>query len=300
LVRTAGERGLRRLGEELLMLTLEEREALVRPIEESERRIENLRKTMSQAEQSLRDVSYLFMAEQRHLSDMFLDQRKRFLQTASPKADAEFSEEIKRLPRRFGPRFRRRAMRAAQVITERHVFPWLEDEQARAEQEYRSVESRFVNIANDFLKKLSESGFPEFARMPNALDSDKGLRIPSRFTFEHLLRVSLPASPLRYIADAVLGVFGASSVIESDAREFLHHMMDTNSTRVQSDLVNRVQESRGQLEVEIRKLLHEISRIAERALEHARVAKAEGASAVEAKLSRLKTIEEELRSMTAG
>lgn len=135
--------------------------------------------------------------------------------------------------------------------------------------------------------------------MPNALDSDKGFRTPSRFTFEHLLRVSLPASPLRYIADVVLGVVGASSMIERDAREFLDHLMDMNSTRVQSDVVNRVQESREQLEVEIQKLLHEVSRIAERALEHARVAKAEGASAVEAKLSRLKTVGEELRSIMA-
>lgn len=300
LVRTAGEKGLRRLDAELLMITLEEREALVRPIEESERRIEDLRKTIWEAEQSLRDVSYLFMAEQRHLSDMFLDQRKRFLRTAGPKAEVEFPEEIKLFLRRFGPRFRRRAMHAAQVIAERHILPWLEDEQRRAEQEYRRVESRFVNVANDFLKKVSESGVPEFARMPDALDSDKGFRSPSRFTFEHLLRVSLPASPLRYVADVVLGVIGASSLIERDARDFLHHLMDMNSTRVQSDVVNRVQESREQLEVEIRKLLHEVSRIAERALEHARVAKAEGVSAVEATLSRLRAVEEELRSMMAG
>ena len=46
-----------------------------------------------------------------------------------------------------------------------------------------------------------------------------------------------------------------------------------NSTRVQSDVVDRVQESKGQLEVEIRKLLHEVSRVAERALENAREAK---------------------------
>jgi hypothetical protein len=159
---------------------------------------------------------------------------------------------------------------------------------------------RFVNIGNEFLRKLSESGVPELARMPNALDSEKGFRVPSRFTFEHLVHVAQPASPLRYLADVVLGLVRAFSVIERDAQEFLDHLMDMNSTRVQSDIVERVQESRGQLEVEIRKLLHEVSRIALRALEHARAAKAEGASAVEAKLSRLRIIEEELRSMMTG
>jgi hypothetical protein len=295
LARTAGERGLHRLGEELLVITLEEREALMRPIEESERRIESLRKTISQAEQSLRDMGYLFMAEQQHLSDMFLDKRKGFLREASPKVEAEFSEELKQLSRHFGPRFRRRAMRAAQLIAEQHVLPWLEEEKARAEKEYRRVESRFVNIANDFLKKLSETGLPEFGRMPIALDSDKGLRIRSRFAFEQLLQVSLPASPLRYIADVILALVGASFVIEREAREFLDHLMDMNSARVQSDIVNRVQESRGQLEVEIRKFLHEVSRIAERALGHARMAKEQGTSAVESKLSRLKILEAELR-----
>lgn len=191
-------------------------------------------------------------------------------------------------------------MRAAQAIAERHVLPWLKDEQTQADQEYFTVESRFVNIANDFLKKLSGSGVPEFARMPNALESDKVLRVPSRFTFEHVLRVSLPASPMRYIADIVLGIIGASAAIERDAREFLDHLMDMNSTRVQSDVVNRVQESRGQLEVEIRRLLHEVIHIAERALEHARGVKAEGASAVEARLSRLKAVENELRLMITG
>lgn len=191
-------------------------------------------------------------------------------------------------------------MHAAQVITERHVLPWLKNQQVLAEEEYRKVEFRFVGIGNDFLKKLSESGVPELARMPNALDSEMGFRVPSRFTFEHLVHVALPASPLRYLADLALGIVWAFPEIERDAREFLNYLMEMNSTRVQSDIVDRVQESRGQLEVEIRKLLHEVSRIAVRALEHARAAKAEGASAVDAKLLRLETIEAEIRSVMAG
>jgi hypothetical protein len=297
LVRTAGERGLRRLSEELLTITSEEKEALLRPIEESEQRIQSLRQTISEAEGSLRDIGYLFMGEQSHLSDMFLEQRKSFLAEASTKANAEFAEALKCLPRRYGPKFRRDAMRAAQSIAEQHVVPWLEAEQARAEAEYRRVESRFVNIGTDFLQKLSESGVPELARMPNALDSEKGFRVPSRFTFEGLIHVAHPASPLRYLADVFLGGVRVFSSIERDAQEFLNYLMEMNSTRVQSDVVARVQESRGQLEVEIRKLLHEVSRMAERALKHARAARAEGASAVEAALARLNAVEREVLSL---
>jgi hypothetical protein len=267
---------------------------LMRPVEESEERIERVRQTISEAEQSLCEIGYLFMAEQRRLSDMFLEQRKRFLSGVSPKANAEFAEALKHLGRSYGPKFRRDAMRAAQVIAEKHVLPSLDAEQARAETGYRRVESRFFNIGSDFLKKLCESRVPELARVPNALDSEKGFRVPSRFTFEGLIHVAQPVSPLRYLADAFLGGVRIFSVIERDAQDFLNNLTEMNSARVQSDLVHRVEESRGQLEVEIRKLLHEVSRIAERALEHARAAKLEGALGVELALGKLNSIEREV------
>lgn len=297
LVRAAGQRGFKRLSEELSTIISEEREALVRPLEESELRIRNLGQTISEAERSLRDMGYLFTAEEHHLSDKFLDQRKEFLAKAVPAIDAEFQKELAALPRHFGPRFRRDALRAAQEVSEAHIRPWLGTEQASAEREYRKVASRFVSIGNDFLKKLAESGVQEFTRMPNALDSDRGLRVPSHFTFEQLLHVALPASPLRYLSDVFLGMVRAYGVIEREAWDFLEHLVETNSTRVQSDVVNRVQESRGQLEVEIRKLLHEVARIAEHALDRARAAKAEGVAAVEAALARLERAERGLMNL---
>jgi hypothetical protein len=297
LVRDAGERGLRRLSEKLLAIASEERNALLHPIEESERRIQSLRHTALAAERSLRDIGYLLMAEQRRLSDMLQDQRKKFLVEAAPKASSEFAEALKRIPRRYGPRFRRDAMSAAQQITRRHVLPWLEAEQLRADKEYRRVEARFLDIGNDFLVKLSQSGVPELVRVPNALDSEKGFRAGSHFAFEQLIHVAEPASPLRYVADIFLGAIQLFSRIERDAWEFLDHLMDANSARVQSDIVDRLQHSRDQLETEIRKLLHEVSHVAERALEHGRAARAEGASAVEAALVRLNNIEREVLSL---
>jgi hypothetical protein len=297
LVRSAAQRGFSRLSEELFAIIADERDALVRPIEESERRIATLRQTISKAERSLRDVNYLFMAEEHHLSDMFLEQRKQFLASTMPEVNAEFKRELDALPRHYGPAFRRNALRIAQIVSEHHVRPWLETEQAAAEQEYRNVASRFVSIGNDFLKKLAESGVPELTRVPDAVASDRGFRVPSRFTFEQSFRVALPASPLRYLADTFLGIAQAYGVIEKQAWAFLAHLMEMNSTRVQSDVVNRVQESRGQLEVEIRKLLHEVTRIAERALDRARAAKAEGSSGAEAAMARLDTIERSLRSL---
>ena len=107
------------------------------------------------------------------------------------------------------------------------------------------------------------------------------------------IEVAQPASPLRWLADVFLGFIGARGVIETDAREFRAKLLEVDSTRVQSDILNRVQESRGHLEVEIRKLLHEVSRVAEQALGNARRVREEGASAVEAAWRRLGTLERE-------
>src|SRR5208282_3275014 len=143
----------------------------------------------------------------------------------------------------------------------------------------------------------AQAGIPELARMPHALDPETGFRIRSAFSFLDLVEVAQPASPLRWLADLMLGLVGAYAVIERDAREFLARLLESNTTRVQSDILNRVQESRSRLEVQIRKLLHEVSRIAEQALTRARTAQAAGASAVEAELARLNRLEREIRDV---
>jgi hypothetical protein len=73
--------------------------------------------------------------------------------------------------------------------------------------------------------------------------------------------------------------------------------LEVNSSRVQNDVLNRIQDSRGRLEAEIRKLLHEISRIAEQALDRARKVKDEGTSAVQLAVERLDRIEQDISAL---
>ena len=294
LIQEACDRGVQRLSEQLLAIITEEREALERPIEESERRIAVMKETITEAERSMRELEFLWMAEQRHLSDVFVDRHKEFLRSVWPQASEEFERAVRSMPRRMGPSYRRAIMREAQEIAQRHVLPWLRTEQAEGEKEYRRVASRFVQMANDFLKKLAEAGVRELARMPHALDPETGFRTRSEFLFRDMIDVAQPASPLRWLADLVLGLVGARGVIDREGREFLGRLLEVNCSRVQNDILNRVQESRGRLEVEIRKLLHEISRIAVEALTHAREARAAGAAAVEAAVARLDRVEREI------
>jgi len=297
LIRAACDRGLLRISEQLLAIITEEREALQRPIEDSERRIAAMKQTISDAERSMRELGYLFMAEQQHLSDMFVDRHKAFFAHVLPLASRDFDVALKSNAHGLGPSYRRRAFHEAQEVARRYILPWLRPEQEEAEKQYRRVALRFVEMANEFLKKLADAGIPKLARMPHALDPDRRFRVRSQFTFIEFIEVAQPASPLRWLADLILGLVGARKIITKDAREFLVRLFETNSIRVQSDILNRVQESRGKLEAEIRQLLHEVSRIAEQALARAKKVREEGAPAVQAALQRLESLEREVRAL---
>jgi hypothetical protein len=297
LIRAACDRGLQRISEQLLAIVAEERDALQRPVEDSERRILGMKQTIADAERSMWELGYLFMAEQQHLSDMFVDRHKAFLARVMPLAHKEFDVSLQSIAGWLGPSYRRRTFHEAQELARRHVVPWLKPEQEDAEKEYRRVALRFIEMANEFLKKLANAGIPELARMPNALDPEYGFRVRSEFTFYEFRDVAQPASPLRWLADLILGLVGARWVIRNEARRFLTKLLETNSIRVQSDILNRVQESRGRLEAEIRKLLHEVSRVAEQALQRARKIRDEGAPAVQTALARLDRLEREIYAL---
>ncbi len=294
LIRSAAERGVRRLSEQLLAMVHEGRDALVRPIEESERRIATMHQTIADAERSMHDLGYLFTAEQHRLSDLFLTRRKQFVADALIRAEADLMQAIKAAPRHGGPGFRRHVMHEAQEIARNYVAPWLQSEESFAERTYRKAAQRFVDFANDFLKKLSEAGVPELAQMPHALDPERGFRAKSRFYFHDFITLARPASIFRLLGDVALGLIGAYGGIERDAFAFLEHLLKVNSTRVQSDVNERVLESRHRLEADIRGLLRDVSHVAERALSNARQAREAGASAVEAALVRLSSLEQEL------
>jgi hypothetical protein len=188
-------------------------------------------------------------------------------------------------------------MHLAQEISSRRVLPWLKPEQEEGERQYRAVATRFVEMGNNFLKQLAGAGLCELTRMPHALDPEKGLRVRSSFVFEKFIGTAEPPSPLRWLADVFLPLLGGRKMITNEARAFLQHLLETNSARVQNDVLNRIQESRDRLEVEIRKLLHEISHIAEQALGRARKLKEEGTPAVQAALERLDRLETDVSAL---
>jgi hypothetical protein len=297
LIQSAGERGIQRLSKELLAIVCEERDALLRPVEVSEQRIATMKQTIAEAEQSMRELGHLLMGEQQRLSDCFLGRRKGYLAITMPNSAQQLEDALRLAPHSLGPSYRRHVMRKAQEIARGLIVPWLRPEEDEGERQYRLVAHRFAQMGNDFLARLAQAEIPELSRMPHALDTELGFRVRSEFRFQEFIEVAQPASPLRWLADLCLGLFGFRKWVDRDAREFLEWLLEVNSSRVQNDVLNRVQESRSRLEAEIRKLLHEVSRIAELALARARKTQEEGAAAVETALLRLNTVEKAISAI---
>jgi GTPase Era involved in 16S rRNA processing len=297
LVQSAGVRAIQRLSEKLLAIVREERDALIRPQEESEKRVTMMKQTIADAEQSMQDLAYLLTGEQQRLSDFFLERRNAWLAVTMPKASEQLEEALQSAPQSPGPSYRRHVMGQAQDIARNLITPWLGPEQEEGEKQFRRVVRRFAEMGNDFLAKLAQEEIPELGPLLHALDAEKGFRIASEFSFQEFNELADPASPLRWQADLRRGIFGVRRKIDQDAREFLNMLLEVNSSGVQTDILNRVQESRSRLETDISKLLHEVSRIAELALARARKTHEEGDAWVEAVLLRLNSLEKEIKAI---
>ena len=298
LTRAAAARGILRFSASLQRAVEERIRALKEPIENSEQRIANLRQTVSQAEQSLRDLGALFSAEQVRLSNVLLARRKEFLRESSPQAFNEMRRQIGAVKTSFGPALRRELMLISQTAARHQVMPWLDSEEAHAEELYSAVTQRFVSSVNGLLQRISEEQSAEFAHLPKALDTEQGFRTRSRFYFHDMITLAQPASPLLYCTDLIMGALHIRRWFSKGAEHFLEQLMDTNSFRVQGDAEQRVVESRLRLESDVRKLLREVSTTAEQALTNAREIMTSGTAAVSEELDRLRNLLAELDAFT--
>jgi len=298
LVRSAERRALALLSERLTHHVIESRDALVRPIEETERRVEMLRGCVAEAQQSLHDLSYLFDSEQNRMGRAFEKSRSEFLEKALPAAGQELVGALHSSLLR-GPRLRNEAIHQAQEISHMWLNEWLAVTQPEAERLYIQASGRFVELANGFLSKLAESGDSALASLPRSVTPEAGFRARSRLYYSSLSPLVMQ-TPLGGFLDLVRTRRRQIKALEREIGEYLQMLITANANRIVNDFNDRVQESRWRFQNEVVSYLNELSSTAESALDRARQRRAEDAASIKTEVEQLKRILDRLDQLTAN
>ena len=294
LVEKAERRGIERLSDALIAEIDRHYKALVAPVEELTSITTRLKETIADAEQSLSDLSHLFRAEQERVSRRCTEQRNAFLAKAIPAARKEFHDAILQAKERRGYALRSRATEIAQAISRRLLSQWLEEERPAAEAMYRESARRFVNLANDFLKRIGNSSNSMLASLPQAVSAESGFRVKGRLYFgEHF------GFPRQSFASQIVNAFRSRSQqlesVESKVAQYIDTLLSLNSTRILNDFDEIVRESGRRLEAEIRGMLNELRTTAETTLARAEATRASGTDAVKSSLDRLEHLRTSVR-----
>lgn len=287
LVGAAESRGLALLAERLRQQLEEARAALIRPVAESERRIEALRRCAADAERAMRDLGHLLTAEQERLAKTFAERKGEFVRRTAGDARRELVEGARRIQGR-GPALRSRALSLAREISRRWLDRWRAEEQPAAEALYREAAQRFVELANQFLAQLAASD-PSLASLSADIGPEIGFRAKSRLYYTELWSLT-SRSPAVWMVDRLRSREAMLRAIDRQVGAYLERLLFTNASRIENDFNERVLDSRRLLESEIRARLAEIHVSAERALERARVARAQGEESVRRELRRIEAM----------
>jgi hypothetical protein len=289
LVEAAETRGIQRLSAKLLREIDNLRDALIAPAEESQRVAARLREVIADAERSLSDLNHLFRAEQERVSRRCTERRDNFLSRTISTARKEFHDAILQATERRGTPLYDRATEIAQTISRRLLNRWLEEERPAAEAMYRELARRFVTLANDFLKRVAESGDRRLADLPPAVSEESGFRVKGKLYFgEHF---GFPRQTVaEWIADFFRSHRGQLEIVEKKVARYLVTLLSLNSTRILNDFDLIVRESGRRLEAEIRGMLNELRATAESTLARAEATRAAGTEAVRSSLERLERL----------
>ena len=298
LIQSAKQRGTDRLADRLQRRLEEQRLALIRPLEQSQQRVEELRRCAAQAERAMKELGPLFALEEQELARVFSGWRDQFLERSAPLARRQLRPALESKEHELGRRLRRWAVREAREQSDRMTHDWLREQQPHAEELYRRTTERFIELANEFLERLAASGEPVLAGMA-ALGFEVGFRVPPRYYHLEMFHVE-PSSALRWLLDLFRPRTRRVKAVVADTGAYLDRLLRTNSARVMNDFIDRVVESRRRLEFELRSRLHDLYSVAESALERARILRTSGSGAVEAELQRLQGVLTRVEGLRSG
>ena len=295
LMRTAEERGLRRLTARLRHHLEEQRGALQRPLAESEQRIESLRACVRDAERALTDLGPLFRAEQERLMQAWHTQRATFLAQAQPAARDELSQAIRRAKAHRGPALRKEAFARADEIARRRLDAWRVATQPTAEAMYAEAMRRFTGLANGLIERLAATE-PSLAGLTRSIEAESGFTYRSRLYYTFLLSWT-SASPAGWLLDLLRSRRQQLSALDRQAGRYLTTLLEVNANRIVGDFEDRVIESRRRFQAHIRATLAEVTDSAANALTKASERQAQGSQAVGQELAQLAALLDRLAAL---
>jgi GTP-binding protein EngB required for normal cell division len=296
LVRAAEQRGLALLAGRLRHHLDEERGALLRPVEQSERRIAALRACVADAERSLGELEHLMTAEQERLERIFDAKREQFHERAVPRARRDLRKALRTAEIQRGPALRRKAVLLADEVATRWLDRWLRKAQPASEALYVEGTRRFVDLANSFLEKLATTGNDALTGLPPVVAPETGFRVRSRLYYTSLMTLTTQ-TPFGWLLDLLRPRKRQLQVLDREVGSYLERLIFANANRIERDFCDRVRESRRRLGTEIRSALRDVAASAERALERARQRRADGSQAVQEELDRINTLSARLEAL---
>jgi len=247
------------------------------------------------AKGSLRDLTPLLTAEQQRMANVFEERRKTFMASTVASAKEELQKQIETVEFRLGPKYRRDLMRIAQEIARSTVLPWLQKEQVSAGELYSKTMARFTALTESCLGSLAEamkgSGGLNLSKQ---FETGEELTGESEFRFYDMIRVARPVSPFGLLRDVILSLVRMRQPFVRDAEQFLEHLLEVNSSRVENDFKERTASSRKALGRYIRQLLNEMVDRAEGAVQTAQQTMSQGELAVLSEIQRLSGLKEGL------
>jgi predicted GTPase len=287
-IRSAAQRGARRFVQRLQHEIDERRDALTRPMEDSTRRLEALRRASARAEHARADLRHLLAAEERRIRERFAAHLAEALQRVRPEAHAHLDRVLADAAG-GGSRSRRLAsMREAiQRIASEAIAAWRAVAQDEALALYRQAMRRFVEHTNAALTEVLElGGRSADDAAAQLLEAEQELRAPSHLYFTDALPHTT-RTPLGWLADVAMPASFFERRLRVRAAAYLDLLLETNAHRLVNDLVEQVHASRDALEREMTRLLDESIGTAQRALERAAAARAAGEHEVRREIEEL-------------
>ena len=260
--------------------------ALLRPVAETERRIAKLRRAADEAERALVELRHLFDAEQKQIERRLEAERATFVTAALPELAAELPTAETRAE----------VLGAAQQICEHRVRAWRDALAPRVEAEFSAAAQRFATAAEQVTAKVRASS--NDTELPESLDLDTSLCVPSRFFFAPLNVEAFPHWWAK-AADRLRSRAARERAVRERGEAFLNRVLEANAHGVVGDYVYRIVESRRGIERAVREALRGAADAAVAASLRAELLRARGQDAVAEEVSRLVGLREELGHVTS-